>query len=163
MTQPDATPSPTGPAPGPPLDIPPVYFLGAILLMLLLHHLAPIVDLLDRPWSRLGLIPIVAGVGLAVWAERLFKRAGTGVRPFSPSTALVASGPYRFTRNPMYLGMLLALLGLAILQGSIGGALPVPVFFWLLRERFVRREEAHMERHFGVEYRAFKQRVRRWI
>ena len=146
-----------------PLDIPPLYFLLAILAMTGLHYLLPIADLIDRPWSYLGLVPIVLGVGLAVWAERLFSWAGTGVRPFTPSTALVTAGPYRFTRNPMYLGMLLVLAGGWLMIGSLGAALVIPVFFWWIRSRFVLPEEAHMERHFGEGYLAFKTAVRRWL
>lgn len=146
-----------------PLDIPPLYFLLAILAMVGLHYILPIADLIDRPWSYLGLVPIIVGIGLAVWAARLFSRAGTGVRPFTPSTALVAAGPYRFTRNPMYLGMMMVLAGGWLLIGSIGAILVIPVFFWWIHTRFVLPEEGHMERHFGEDYLMFKRLVRRWL
>jgi protein-S-isoprenylcysteine O-methyltransferase Ste14 len=146
-----------------PIDIPPVYFALAILAMYGLHRFLPIIDLIDPPLSRLGWVLIVAGVGLALWAERLFSRAGTGVRPFTTSTAVVASGPYRFTRNPMYLGMMLVLLGGFVLAGSIGGVLVIPVFFWWIHTRFVLPEEDHMEAALGDDYLAFKRRVRRWL
>ncbi len=145
------------------LDLPPVYLGGTILLMLLLHRVLPIVDVIDRPLAWLGLIPILAGIGLALWAERLFHAAGTGVLPFSPSTTLVVRGPYLFTRNPMYLAMLLTLAGLGLLLGSLGASLPIPAFFWLIRQRFVLREEAHLKRSFGSAYRAYQGRVRRWL
>lgn len=146
-----------------PLDIPPLYFAFAVLSMVLLHRWLPIFDPIDPPLSRLGWVPIVLGIGLAIWAERLFSRADTGVRPFTLSTALVATGPYRFTRNPMYLGMMLVLLGGFFLAGSLGSFLVIPVFFWRIHSHFVLPEETHMTKHFGEEYEAFKRRTRRWL
>jgi len=146
-----------------PLDIPPLYFALAILSMFLLHRYLPIIDLIDPPWSRLGWVPIALGVGLAIWAERLFSHAGTGVRPFTPSTALVAEGPYRFTRNPMYLGMMLVLTGGWMLAGSLSSLLVIPVFFWWIHTRFVLPEEDHLTEAFGEDYRTFKQKTRRWL
>lgn len=146
-----------------PFDIPPVYFALAIVWMYLLHSWLPIVDLIDPPLSRFGWVLIIGGIMLAIWAERLFSRAGTGVRPFTPSTALVATGPYRFTRNPMYLGMMLVLLGGFFLAGSIGSFLVIPVFFWLIHTRFVLHEEEHMTAAFGADYEAFKRGTRRYI
>lgn len=154
---------PSDPKQRSPIDIPPLYFALAILAMVLLHRWMPIVDLIDPPFSRLGWVLIAGGVGLAIWAERLFSRAGTGVRPFTPSTALVATGPYRLTRNPMYLGMMLVLLGGFLLSGSIGSFLVLPVFFWWIQTRFVLPEEEHMSEHFGEDYEAFKQKTRRWL
>jgi protein-S-isoprenylcysteine O-methyltransferase Ste14 len=154
---------PSDPKQRSPIDIPPLYFALSILLMWLLHRWSPIVDLIDPPLSRVGWIFIITGIGLAIWAERLFSRAGTGVRPFTPSTAVVATGPYRFTRNPMYVGMMLVLLGGFVLSGSIGSFLVIPVLFWWIHLRFVLPEEDHMEVALGDEYLAYKQRVRRWL
>ena len=146
-----------------PLDIPPLYLVLAIISMFLLHRWLPIVELIGPPWSWFGWALIAGGVGLAIWAERLFSRAGTGVRPFTPSTSLVAAGPYRFTRNPMYLGMMLVLLGGFLLAGSLGSLLPIPIFFWQIHSHFVLPEEEHMSRHFGEAYEAFKGITRRWL
>jgi protein-S-isoprenylcysteine O-methyltransferase Ste14 len=145
------------------LDLPPLYFALAIVCMLVLHRWLPIADLIDPPWSRLGWIMVVAGVALAVWGRQRFARAGTNVVPFTPSTALVTDGPFRFTRNPMYLGMMLVLLGGFVIAGTLGSLLVVPVFVWWIRHRFVLREEEHMRAHFGADYEAYRRRVRRWI
>jgi protein-S-isoprenylcysteine O-methyltransferase Ste14 len=144
-------------------DLPPVYFISAILLMMALHRWLPIVDLIDPPVSSVGYLLIVGGIGLAVWGRQRFAKAGTNVVPFSPSTALVTDGPFQFTRNPMYVGMMLVLMGCFFLTGSLSGLLVIPLFFWWIRFRFVLPEEDHMVDHFGDDYLAYKQSVRRWI
>ena len=144
-------------------DIPPLWFALALALMVALHWLLPIAQVVAWPWSLAGSVLVVAGILLAVVAERRFKRAGTAVRPFEPSTALVEDGPFRFTRNPMYLGMILVLAGVFILLGSLSPLLVLPAFVWLLHARFVVHEEAHMERHFGERYLVYQRRVRRWF
>ena len=83
--------------------------------------------------------------------------------PFDEATTLVTGGSYRFTRNPMYLGMVLILLGAALGRGSLGAFLPIPAFVWVIRRQFVLPEERFLEEAFGDAYRAYKQRVRRWI
>jgi protein-S-isoprenylcysteine O-methyltransferase Ste14 len=144
-------------------DIPPLYFASAILAMVALHFVLPIARVIPWPWTLLGAGPVLAGIGLAIWAEHEFKRAGTAVRPFAPSSALVEDGPFRFTRNPMYLGMLLVLAGLFLLLGTLGPLLVPPILVWLLQRRFVVPEETHMERHFGARYEDYRRRVRRWL
>ena len=144
-------------------DIPPLYFALAIVGMVLLHRWLPIVDLIDPPWSRIGWLFVAGGVAIAAWGRWCFSRAGTNVVPFTPSSALVTDGPFRFTRNPMYLGMMLLLFGGFLIMGSVGSLLVLPIFFWRIQKRFVLREEDHMAEHFGDDYAAFKRRVRRWI
>lgn len=147
----------------PALDIPPVYFALAVVAMVALDRFLPIARLLDPAWFYAGVIAIIGGIALAVVAERLFARAETGVRPFTPSTAVVRTGPYRFTRNPMYLGMIIVLFGGFLLSGNLSPLLVIPVFFWRIHTHFVLHEEAHMERHLGQAYLDYKQSVRRWI
>ena len=144
-------------------DLPPLYLLLAILFMWLLHRWLPIVDLVGAPLSRLGWLFIVSGVAIAFWGRGRFVKAGANVLPFSVSAALVTDGPFRFTRNPMYLGMMLVLFGGGVLAGSLGSFLVLPVFFWWIRRRFVLREEDHMAAQFGEAYQAYKERVRRWL
>ena len=135
----------------------------ALVAMALLHFLLPGPRLLSTPWSWLGILPFAFGSGLTVGAARLFDRLGTPVRPFERSTRLVLDGPYRFTRNPMYLGMVLALAGIAIRLGTATPWLVPPAFAVFIQTQFIVPEEAMMERLFGAEYVAFKGRVRRWL
>ena len=131
--------------------------------MIALHFVLPIARIVPWPWLLAGLGPMLAGILLAIWGERRFKRAGTAVRPFAPSTALVEDGPFRFTRNPMYLGLLLVLAGLFVLLGTVSPLIVLPAFFWVLQTRFVVHEEAHMQTHFGTRYEDYRRRVRRWL
>src|SRR2546430_17566302 len=108
--------------------LPPFGFLLALAGMWGLDRYAPGVRYLAMPMKLIGIIPILAGVALGFSGARFFHRRRTGDVPFSPATALVTDGPYRFTRNPMYLGLTLALIGAALLFGSITPLLLVPIF-----------------------------------
>jgi protein-S-isoprenylcysteine O-methyltransferase Ste14 len=160
-TLPTAPPPLTEPQPR--LLYPPVFLLVAIVAMVALDRLVPGDQVLSRPLTWFGLLPAMAGVAVTLWAARIFKRAGTPLRPFEASSVLVAWGPYRFTRNPMYLGMVLLLAGLAFGLGSLAPLPVVALFAWALTMRFIRREERILEDRFGDAYRTFKGSVRRWL
>ena len=145
------------------LNIPPMYFLAALALMAVFHLIAPAARVIAAPYRYAGIVIIALGLALILWAALLFRRAGTEIRPYLPSTALVIAGPYRFTRNPMYLGMAAILLGTAILLGSVTPFLIVPAFMAVITDRFIRGEEQKMQRGFGDQYLAYKARVRRWL
>ena len=145
------------------LLVPPVYFLMALLLMVFFHRVAPWAQVLEAPYRYAGIVVAALALGLGAWAATLFRRAGTNIRPFMPSTALVVSGPYKFTRNPMYLGMAGILLGAAIFMGSLTPFVVIPAFMALIAERFILPEEAKLEAAFGRDYLDFKARVRRWL
>lgn len=146
-----------------PRDLPPLWLLAALSLQLALHYLAPLRQWLPPPWTFFGIAPIALGCLLTLWAALLFRRRGTGIRPFTEVRALVAEGPYRFTRNPMYLGMVLVSVGVALCCGTLGPVLVVPALFLLLRGRFVRREEEFLLARLGDPYRDYCLRVPRWL
>jgi len=100
---------------------------------------------------------------MAAISAHLFKKAGTGIKPFDEATTLVKDGFYRYSRNPMYLGMCLMLTGSAFLMGSIGALLPIPVFVLIIRNKFVAAEERFLEASFGERYLEYKSTVRRWL
>jgi len=143
--------------------LPPTYLLLALLAMGMVHFVVSGPRLVEGPWRLLG-VPVAAlGVWITIWADALFKRAGTEIKPFRESSAVVTEGPYRFSRNPMYLGFLLLLAGTAILAGTLAPMLVVVVMAWLFSAHFVVPEERHMEEQFGEAYREYKTRVRRWL
>ena len=143
--------------------LPPAYLFGAIVLIVVLHFLLPINRLIPPLYNLLGLVPLFVGTLVNIHASNSFKKAGTTVKPFEPSSTLVTNGPYRFSRHPMYLGMTLILAGLAVLLGSVTPVLVVPVFAWLMDRRFIVAEEQALEETFGEAYLEYKRHVRRWI
>jgi protein-S-isoprenylcysteine O-methyltransferase Ste14 len=118
-------------------------------------HLAPL--------RYAGIALIVAGLALALVAARHFKQSGTPLKPFSRSTALVTAGPYRFTRNPMYLGLAVVLVGVALALESLTPFFVIPVFVAIITAAFIVPEEAMLKERFGDAYTDFQGRVRRWL
>jgi protein-S-isoprenylcysteine O-methyltransferase Ste14 len=112
----------------------------------------------------LAILSALAGIGLAVWGERMFAAAGTEIIPASQTNkTLVTGGPFRFTRNPMYLGIILTTLGIALYMGTLPFfAVPVLVFL-LCNILFIPFEEAKMQRQHSGPYTDYCRRVRRWI
>jgi len=139
-----------------------VYLLAALLGEWALHTWFPVVHWPTWPWRWIGLLFILKGVILAAAARWLYLKHHTSVRPFTRSDALVTEGPFRFTRNPMYTGMLLVLSGEALLFGSVGPWLVVPAMWWVLHFLFVLKEEEGMRLQFGERYADYCARVRRW-
>ena len=143
--------------------MPPAYFFVAIVLMAVLHFLFPLRQLVSFPWRMVGLAPLAAGVALNLWADCTFKRLGTTVKPFEESKILTTEGAFRISRNPMYLGMVFILAGIAFLMGSATPWIIVPLLAVLLDRRFIMPEQRMLEEKFGDEYRDYRRRVRRWI
>jgi protein-S-isoprenylcysteine O-methyltransferase Ste14 len=131
--------------------------------MAVFHVALPIARPIEDPYRYAGIVIAGLGVALDAWALALFLRAKTGIIPFSEARALVARGPYRWTRNPMYLGMAAILLGFALYLGSVTPFFVIPAFMGLIAERFIGPEEEMLERAFGQSYVDYKARVRRWL
>ena len=143
--------------------LPPLSFFSALAVALLLHWALPVLRVFGAPYSWAGTLPVLGGAAMVFWGAWVFDRVGTTIKPFEESSALVTQGLYRYTRNPIYLGMVLVLLGVAVLLGSATAFLVVPVFAVLVQKRFIEAEEAALEQKFGGAYGDYRQRVRRWI
>ena len=115
------------------------------------------------PARWLGGAVCVVALALFAWAIATITRAGSNVPTNRPTTSIVDTGPYRFTRNPIYLGMMLALVGLAIAFDSLWPLVTLVPFALVIRYGVVAREEAYLERMFGEVYRRYRARVRRWL
>ena len=131
--------------------------------MVALHFIAPVRQVVHGAFRLLGLIPLAGGLAVVLWAAGIFDRVGTAIKPFQESSVLVQRGPFLVSRNPMYLSMVCALVGVAVLAGSVSPFLVVPAFAILIDRRFIRAEESILERRFGAEYVTYKARVRRWL
>ena len=143
--------------------LPGMYLFMCLALMWPLHVFLPVYQYVHEPLAYAGIIPLFAGIAMAALAAGMFVKAKTGLLPFEEATTLVTGGFYRFTRNPMYLGMILMLLGVAFLLGSVGALIPILLFIIIIRYSFVAGEERFMELAFGQQYLDYKARVRRWI
>ena len=142
---------------------PPVLLLMAVVLMVVLHYVLPVARWLAWPWRALGALPIAVAVLVGFWGAVQFRRHDTTIIPFEQSTALIAKGPYRYSRNPLYISMTLILVGLWILLGSLSPVVVVPLFVWWISTRFIANEERHLEAQFGRTYLEYKTKVKRWL
>jgi protein-S-isoprenylcysteine O-methyltransferase Ste14 len=109
-----------------------------------------------------GAIIGVAILGLGLYPVILLRRSGQSENPWTPTTEIVTRGPYRFTRNPLYLQMVLGCLGFAVFLRNVWILLLTPVCAWTLHTFAILPEEAYLEGKFGESYRSYKSRVRRW-
>jgi protein-S-isoprenylcysteine O-methyltransferase Ste14 len=142
---------------------PPLIFLGGLAIGFGLEALLPGGSLPGVVrWAGGGLL-VLLGVGLLAAFERAFSARGTAVEPWKPTTAIVTSGPYRFSRNPGYLGMALVYAGIALLADAPWALVPLPVVVAVITYGVIKREERYLERKFGDEYLAYKRQARRWV
>ena len=146
-----------------PRDIPPMWFLLAMGAEIALHYWSPGPRLIRYPWTIGGLLLNLLGLRLTLNSVQRFRREKTGVRPFTEATTLISGGAYRFTRNPMYLGMVMMLSGAALMCGTSWPWVVPPLFWLVIDRRFVAREEQFLRDRFGAEYDQFCRKVRRWL
>jgi protein-S-isoprenylcysteine O-methyltransferase Ste14 len=143
---------------------PPFAWGLAVVAGLALNRLVPLpfraADLLAA-W--LGAIVFILALALFAWAIITITRAGSNVPSNRPTTTIVESGPYRFTRNPIYLSMFLGLIGLAVAFTDLWLLIMLVPFALVIRYGVVAREEVYLERKFGDVYRCYRSRVRRWL
>jgi len=140
-----------------------VYLLIALVSSYVLNRYVPVSEIVPEMIRYLGAIPVLAAVWIVGQSARLFQKQDTTVMPYERSSALVTEGFYEHSRNPMYLAMLLLLVGVAWLLGSITAFLPVPLMYLVLRYSIIAMEEELLEETFGEEYLAYKRNVRRWL
>jgi len=142
---------------------PPTYFAALLFLSAASHFAYPARQVVEPPYSYLGLLLIGFGVILNLWTDSLFKKRKTTVKPQETPSALLVSGPFRISRHPMYLGMAAILLGEAVFLGSLA-TFAFPLIFAILMEvLFMSTEEENLKKAFGKDYLDYKRRVRRWI
>jgi protein-S-isoprenylcysteine O-methyltransferase Ste14 len=143
---------------------PPLAWGLAVVAGLALDWLVPLSFLpADLPAGWLGTTVFVLALALVAWAIVTITGAGSNVPTNQPTTAVVERGPYRFTRNPIYLGMFLGLIGLAVVFDDLWLLMMLVPFALVIRYGVVAREEAYLERKFGDVYRGYRSRVRRWL
>lgn len=145
------------------ISCPPLIYLGALGLGLLLNWLIPSLPFLSVPCPVTGWILAFAGFVIGFWGVYTFIRAGTNVRPDLPVTALVTNGPFRYSRNPLYMACTIIYLGVTLSVGSFWPLLTLLPVLAMIHWKIVRREEEYLESRFGDSYRTYKMQVNRWI
>ncbi len=146
---------------------PPVTGILTIVIGYVLGRIFPILTTFDLPtpacyWAG-GLIAAASIVVLGVWPIQLFKQSGQNPTPWSETPEIIVLGPYKFTRNPMYLMMLLVCLGFAIILSEAWILILTPVLAIVVYHIAIKHEEAYLEEVFGESYLDYKKTVRRWI
>lgn len=142
---------------------PPILF-GICLVVGGIAHVVCPYRLPFSPWSRAGgAVLAISAVLFAIWGERTMKAAGTNVRPDLPATTVVSSGPFAFTRNPLYLAVLLLFAGVGLALASPAFLIVLVPLIVVLHFGVVLREERYLADKFGSAYLDYKERVRRWI
>ncbi len=145
---------------------PPFLFVLGFLVGLLLDRVFPLVLLPGGPVplrAGIGWALVALGLGLVVWAGATFRAAQTAIFPNRPASAIVEAGPYKYSRNPMYVGMGLLYVGLALWQNMLWPLVVLPLVYAALWALVVRREERYLAGAFGDAYAGYRRRVRRWL
>ncbi|MCC9006436.1 methyltransferase family protein [Pseudomonas putida] len=144
---------------------PPFIYLGALLLGLAADRCVALSYFGIERWLLVatGGVLFAAGAVMMLAAAGVFRRLGTTIPPSRPTTLIATTGPYRWTRNPMYLGMALVYAGIAIgFDGAIALAL-LPLVLIVIQKQVIAREERYLDAKFGDDYRRYKAEVRRWL
>ena len=142
---------------------PPHIAITLLFLSWLAGYLLPQLNVIDKPYNKIGIIILIIGLSLTFYSFYLFKKNKTPILPGKKPTFAVMEGPYKFTRNPMYLGVSTALLGAAVYFGNLLSFLSPIIFFFVMNYYFVPFEEKLMESLFGKKYLDYKKKVRRWL
>jgi len=142
---------------------PPLVYLSAIIMGVILHLVAPVSFFPRTLAMPFGIALILMAIVLLLSSIARFRAAGTPVPAYKPTTAIVRKGPYRFTRNPIYLGFSLLQLGIAIWVNSVWLLITLAGAMVLMNYAVIRKEEQYLERRFGSEYVDYKSTVRRWL
>lgn len=144
---------------------PPLIFGGVLFVALLLDWIIDAVGfgLPFYPQMVAGGVLAVAGLALIIVAAAQFRVAQTNIEPWKPTTSLITTGIYGYTRNPIYLGMAIGFVGLSLLTDSLLALLALPVALVIMHHGVILREEHYLEGKFGADYRKYRDRVRRWI
>jgi protein-S-isoprenylcysteine O-methyltransferase Ste14 len=147
---------------------PPFIYVGGFLIAWLLESQVVRIHIVGgaaspEPLEIVGVVLAALGLGLVFWGLYTFARARTGILPIRPATKIVDHGPYRITRNPMYTGLAITFLGAALFLNFGWMLVLLPVVLIAVYQLVIRREERYLSSAFPDEYRAYRQRVRRWL
>ncbi|TFG74771.1 MAG: isoprenylcysteine carboxylmethyltransferase family protein [Thermodesulfobacteriales bacterium] len=139
------------------------YFTILLLLSILIHYMYPIVNLVLYPYNLIGIILIIAGIVITLITNFALLKKKTSIKPFDTPTAFITSGPFKISRNPIYLGMTIILIGVETVLGSLSPYIFPVIFVVIINILIIPVEEKDLENKFGEKYLEYKTKVRRWI
>jgi len=145
------------------IALPPVLYGATLLPVLALDWLWPLRVLQQSMAFWLGVALLLVGAGIGVWGQRTMGARGTNVNPSEPTTAIVTGGPFRFSRNPLYVALTLLYLGLCLAVNTGWGFLALVPLLLIMHYGVVLREERYLEQKFGETYRQYRGKVRRYL
>ena len=145
------------------IALPPVLYGATLLPVLALDWLLPLRVLEQSVAFWLGVALLLVGAGIGVWGQRTMGAAGTKVNPSEPTTAIVTGGPFRFSRNPLYVALTLLYLGLSLAVNTGWGFFALVPLLLVMHYGVVLREERYLEQKFGETYRQYRAEVRRYL
>jgi len=143
--------------------IPPFLFLCCIITMICLHQFLPLQQLIEYPFNLIGMLFFGLGLLMVTTISKRFSKVKTEIHTFKKPRKLVKGGLFQYTRNPIYLGFVTALLGIAILLGSAAAFIPIICFFLAANFWYIPFEEKNMKAIFGQDYHFYQRNVRRWL
>ncbi len=139
------------------------YFMILLILAIVSNLIIPIMTVISAPYTYFGIAIIGFGIVMDLWSSSLFVKSKTTVSPYGSPTSLVTSGPFRISRNPMYLGMAAMLLGIAVFFGTLVTFVIPVIFIMIIQTQLIPDEELKLEKTFEEQYKDYKKKVRRWI
>jgi protein-S-isoprenylcysteine O-methyltransferase Ste14 len=143
---------------------PPLLYIAVLVLGILVSAAYPVHILPPAVAWPLGIVILAAGIALGpFWGFQTMRSADTTVRPDRAATKLVTDGPFRYSRNPLYVALTLMYAGIAIIANSLWALLLLIPVVLFMTAFVISREEAHLQRTFGEEYERYRARVRRWL
>ena len=143
--------------------MPTTWFMVFLTIIIAVQFFIPDKRIIPFPYNHSGWIVIITGVILNLWTDNLFKSYHTTVKPYLEPSYFITNGPFRISRNPMYLGMLMILTGTAILFKSIVLLVPALLYLLIMNIFYIRKEEANLMKQYGNEFLKYKKKVRQWI
>jgi len=139
------------------------YFIILLVMSIVFHYIFPVEKIIFYPYTLIGIILITAGISITFVTNFILLKNRTSIKPIEIPSVLVTSGPFKFSRNPIYLAMALLLFGVEILLGSLSPFLFPIMFIIIINKTFIPIEENKLEQIFGKKYLDYKKKIRRWI
>lgn len=139
------------------------YFITSLVMSIIFHSILPIVKIILYPYSLIGILLIITGISLVFVTNSILLKKRTSIKPFETPSVLITYGPFKFSRNPIYLGMAIVLFGVETLLGSLSSFIFPILFVIIINRSFIPMEENNLEKLFGEKYLVYKTKVKRWI